>query len=123
MWWNAFQNLQIGSKMMHFLAEKAQAKAEFRVDLSDIPLTHRRDRIEVIAGIANECAASSDPLSCASDRATRCSISVLCQQLISTRNKSIPIDSKTLDPSPPVAKGLFPASEKGLNENAPREGR
>ena len=50
-----------------FLAEKARAKAAFRVDLSDIPLTHRRDRIEVIAGIANECVASSD-------RATRCSI-------------------------------------------------
>ena len=30
------------------------------MDLSDIPLTHRRDRIEVSAGIANECAASSD---------------------------------------------------------------
>ena len=24
------------------------------MDLSDIPLTHRRDRIEVLAGIANE---------------------------------------------------------------------
>ena len=34
------------------LAEKACALAEFRVDLSDIPLTHRRDRIEVLAGIA-----------------------------------------------------------------------
>ena len=43
-----------------FLAEKARAKAALRVDLSDIPLTHRRDRIEVSAGIANECAASSD---------------------------------------------------------------
>ena len=43
-----------------FLAEKARCKAEFRVDLSDIPLTLRRDRIEVSAGIANECAASSD---------------------------------------------------------------
>ena len=30
-----------------FLAEKARCKAVFRVDLSDIPLTHRRDRIEV----------------------------------------------------------------------------
>ncbi len=37
-----------------FLAEKARALAEFRVDLSDIPLTHRRDRIEVIVGIAND---------------------------------------------------------------------
>ena len=27
-----------------FLAEKARALAEFLVDLSDIPLTHRRDR-------------------------------------------------------------------------------
>ena len=54
-------------------------------------------------------------LSCASDRATRCSIkSVLCQQLISTRNKLIPIDSKTLDPSPPVAKGLYFGIEKHL---------
>ena len=28
------------------LAEKARCKAFFRVDLSDIPLTHRRDRID-----------------------------------------------------------------------------
>ena len=28
------------------------ARAAFRVDLSDIPLTHRRDRIEVAAAIA-----------------------------------------------------------------------
>ena len=27
-----------------FRAEKARARAAFRVDLSDIPLTHRRDR-------------------------------------------------------------------------------
>ena len=27
--------------------------------------------------------------------------------LISTGYKSIPVDSKTLDPSPPVAKGLY----------------
>ena len=33
------------------LAEKARAKAALRVDLSDIPLTHRRDRIEVSAGL------------------------------------------------------------------------
>ena len=42
-----------------FLAEKACALAEFRVDLSDIPLTHRRDRIEV-AGIANDEDEKSD---------------------------------------------------------------
>ena len=35
-----------------FLAEKARCKAVFRVDLSDIPLTHRRDRIEALAEIA-----------------------------------------------------------------------
>ena len=40
----------IGSNDDAFLAEKARGKAEFRVDLSDIPLTHRRDRIEVSAG-------------------------------------------------------------------------
>ena len=38
------------SKIPEFLADKARCKAEFRVDLSDIPLTHRRDRIEVTAG-------------------------------------------------------------------------
>ena len=43
-----------------FLAEKARCKAEFRVDLSDIPFTHRRDRIEVIAGIANDEDEKSD---------------------------------------------------------------
>ena len=43
-----------------FLAEKARCKAEFRVDLSDIPLTHRRDRIEVSAGIANDEDEKSD---------------------------------------------------------------
>ena len=43
-----------------FLAEKARGKAEFRVDLSDIPLTHRRDRIEVSAGIANDEDEKSD---------------------------------------------------------------
>ena len=46
--------------MEAFLAEKARCKAEFRVDLSDIPLTHRRDRIEVIAGIANDEDEKSD---------------------------------------------------------------
>ena len=44
-----------------FLAEKARCKAEFRVDLSDIPLTHRRDRIEVSAGIANGRLDIEDP--------------------------------------------------------------
>ena len=40
------------SKDPAFRAEKARARAAFRVDLSDIPLTHRRDRIEVAAAIA-----------------------------------------------------------------------
>ena len=43
-----------------FLAEKARGKAEFRVDLSNIPLTLRRDRVEVIAGIANDEDEKSD---------------------------------------------------------------
>ena len=46
-----------------FLAEKARCKAEFRVDLSDIPLTHRRERIEVLAGIAGDEDEKSAPLS------------------------------------------------------------
>ena len=33
-------------KSAPFLAEKARCKANHRVDLTDIPLTHRRDRIE-----------------------------------------------------------------------------
>ena len=37
------------SKDPAFRAEKARARAAFRADLSDIPLTHRRDRIEVAA--------------------------------------------------------------------------
>ena len=49
-----------GSPGRPFWPRKPEPKAAFRVDLSDIPLTHRRDRIEVSAGIANECAASSD---------------------------------------------------------------
>ena len=40
------------SKDPAFRAEKARARAAFRADLSDIPLTHRRDRIEVAAAIA-----------------------------------------------------------------------
>ena len=43
-----------------FLAEKARCKAFFRVDLSDIPITHRRDRIEVSAAIANDEDEKSD---------------------------------------------------------------
>ena len=39
---------------------RARCKAFFRVDLSDIPLTHRRDRIEVSAGIANDEDEKSD---------------------------------------------------------------
>ena len=48
------------SKTPEFLAEKARCKAVFRVDLSDIPLTLRRDRIEVSAGIANDEDEKSD---------------------------------------------------------------
>ena len=40
--------------MMHFWPRRPCCKAVFRVDLSDIPLTLRRDRIEVSAGIAND---------------------------------------------------------------------
>ena len=42
------------------MAEKARCKAVFRFDLTDIPLTHRRDRIEVLAGIAGDEDAKSD---------------------------------------------------------------
>ena len=43
-----------------FLAEKARCKAQYRVDLSDIPLTHRRDRIEAIVEIAEDKGEKSD---------------------------------------------------------------
>ena len=66
-----FPQFTIGTKDDAFLAEKARGKAEFRVDLSDIPLTHRRERIEVSAGIANECCRQFGSLSCASDRSYR----------------------------------------------------
>ena len=61
--WNVvlrFPQFTIGTKDDAFLAEKARGKAEFRVDLSDIPLTHRRERIEVSAGIANDEDEKSD---------------------------------------------------------------
>ena len=61
--WNVVERIPqftIGTKDDAFLAEKARGKAEFRVDLSDIPLTHRRDRIDVSAGIANDEDEKSD---------------------------------------------------------------
>ena len=41
-----------GSPGRPFWPRKPEPKAAFRVDLSDIPLTHRRDRIEALAEIA-----------------------------------------------------------------------
>ena len=49
-----------GSPGRPFWPRKPEPKAAFRVDLSDIPLTHRRDRIEVSAGIANDEDEKSD---------------------------------------------------------------
>ena len=37
-----------------FLAEKARSQAELRVDVSDLRLTHRRDRIETLSAIVED---------------------------------------------------------------------
>ena len=49
-----------GQKSPGFWPRKPVAKRFYGFDLSDIPLTHRRDRIEVSAGIANDEDEKSD---------------------------------------------------------------